>query len=319
MSEIITDLHNAVALKPFKGVKRVELKEIPFPCGASYKHDGIRGMCYGKKVRSTTGKLIPNGHIQNAFDQIWHMVAGIDCELMVGAPNHPNAMQLAMSGVMCDYKEVDFKAYVFDDFSVPNWSFSDRYNRYQDRVFTLNNYLQSQGLRPFFEAIEYREITNQEEYDAFSQEALELRFEGTYGKAWHGKYKHGRSGKSDPICWKDKPWTDEEGVVVGFVELMHNENEMFIDELGYQKRSSKAEGKVPSGYLGSFIVHNPKYGMDFRVGAGTMTMEMRKYIWENREKFLGQILTYKFFDFGIVDVPRSALFKSWRHPDDISE
>ena len=318
MSGII-DLSAAKSLKPFKGIKREELKEIPFPCGLSYKHDGIRGMNYGMAVRSTTGKLIPNGYVQESFAPIKHLVQGIDCELMVGPANHPNAMQLAMSGIMCDYKEVEFTAYVFDDFSVPDWSFADRYERYRERVIILNHALKAEGLRPFFSSIEYRDVTTQEEYDAMRAEALELRFEGTYGKSWEGKYKHGRSGKSDPICWKDKPWTDEEGIIIGFNELMHNENEVYIDELGYQKRSTAQEGLVPSGYLGSFIVQNPKYHRPFNVSASTLTMDERRKIWMEREKHMGGWLTYKFFDFGVVEVPRSAFFKSFRHIDDISK
>lgn len=312
-----------LALKPLKGIQRSELKEVPLPCGLSFKIDGFRGMSYNNAAMSSTGKVLPNLYIQSKFELLGDLIKGLDGELVRGNPNDPNVMQQTSSAVTSVDGEPEFHYWVFDDFSDTKLPFKQRYVNYCHRVRAINAHLQSIGERPFLRIVEYRHIETMEEYEAMQQEAADLRYEGLYGKAWDGEYKHGRSGKSKPICWKDKPWTDEEGVIVDFVEMEENTNEAFLDELGRTKRSTHKAGMVGKGILGSYVVINPKYKdkdgepIPFNVSCGTMTMAERADRWTHREAERGESITYKFFDFGIVDVPRSALYKCHRPKFDL--
>lgn len=314
-----------MAIKPFKGCKREEMDSVPFPCALSFKIDGIRAMAYSDAAMSTSGKPLRNKQVQSYFHTVHHLIDGLDGEIIDGNPNDPNVMQAATTAAMNGDATTEFTYWVFDDFSKPELPFRERYENYRNRVNNANAYLEAAGLRPFLRAVEYREINSMAEYEAMQQQASDLGYEGLYGKSWTAPYKHGRGTPKEKSCWKDKPWTDEEGVVVEVVEMMENTNEAFEDELGRTKRSTAAEGLVGKGYAGSLVVTNPKYkdedGNDipFRVSLGSLTMEERKAIWNDRETYPGKIATYKFFDFGVVDVPRSALFKSWRDAIDTTD
>lgn len=311
------------ALKPFKGCKRVELDGLKFPLGLSYKIDGFRGMNYGGGINSSTGKPFKNEYTNEVFARASHIVAGLDGELCAGAPNDKNLMQQCTSAFNSVKGEPEFHFWVFDDFSDLDLPFKERYAKYQSRVVSGNAMLEELGLPPFLRAVEYRFIENQEQYDAMQQEAADLRYEGLYGKSWEGKYKHGRGTPKEATCWKDKPWTDEEGVIVDFIEMEENTNEAFLDELGRTKRSTHKAGMVGKGILGSYVVINPKYcdkngePIPFNVSCGSMTMEERTERWLSREEERGDTITYKFFDFGIVDVPRSAIYKCHRPAFDL--
>jgi len=313
------------ARKPFKGCKREEMDSVPFPCALSFKIDGIRALAYNAGAMSTSGKPLRNRQVQAYFHTIQHLIEGLDGEIIDGNPWDKNVMQAATTAAMNGDATTEFTYWVFDDFSNPDLPFKERYSQYQDRVRECNRFLEIAGIRPFLRAVEYRNIENMEEYEAMQQEASNLGYEGLYGKSWKGKYKEGRGTPKEKTCWKDKPWTDEEGRVIEVIEMMENTNEAFEDELGRTKRSTAAEGLVSKGYAGSLLVTNPKYKTDdgdpipFRVSLGSLTMEERKHIWTHRAEVIDDVATYKFFDFGIVDVPRSAIFKCWRDADDITE
>lgn len=316
------------AIKPLKGCKREELIDgVPLPCGLSFKVDGIRGMAYDGAINSTSGAPLRNLQIQAYIKSIpEEMWSGLDFEVIAGNPWDKNVMQAATTAAMNTNAETDFSFWVFDDFSNKKLPFKQRYANYCQRVDDLNKWCYAKGLGIHFNKIEYRHIETMEQYNAMKEEAAQKGFEGLYGKSWDGEYKEGRATPKQRWVWKDKPWTDEEGLVVDALEMMENTNEAEEDNFGRTKRSKASEGLVGKGYLGSFVVINDKYKDDqgrhipFRVSAGTLTMEERKKLWElwisDKDDFFKKMLTYKFFDFGIVDVPRSALFKSWRDPID---
>ena len=46
---------------------------------------------------------------------------------------------------------------------------------------------------------------------------------------------------------------------------------------------------------------------------------MRMEIWSNQEKYLNQIIKYKYFSVGVKDKPRHPVFQGFRHLDDMGE
>lgn len=301
------------------------MDSVPLPCALSFKIDGIRGLCYDDRFNSTSGKALRNKQIQLAYADCSHLMHGLDGEIIAGNPNDANVMQAATTAAMNTDAITDFTFWVFDDFSIGDRPFIERYHNYKARVTEINRQLEEGGFRPFLRAVEYREINSMEEYEAMQQEAADLGYEGLYGKSWTATYKEGRGTPKEKSCWKDKPWTDEEGIVKEVIEMMHNANEAFEDELGRTKRSTSNEGLLPMGRAGALVLTSPKYvdengeQIPFRVSLGSLKMTERKAIWDNRENWLGKLVTYRFFDFGVVDVPRSALFKSLRYPEDTTD
>src|SRR5690606_2631966 len=101
--------------------------EIQFPVYASPKIDGVRALIFEGNLVSRRLKKIPNKFIQNYFKSLPNLVLeGLDGELVVGEPNHPNVMQNTTSGVMSREGEPDFTYYVFDYWHAWNEPFSRR-------------------------------------------------------------------------------------------------------------------------------------------------------------------------------------------------
>ena len=122
---------------------------------------------------------------------------------------------------------------------------------------------------------------------------------------------------------------DAEAVVVGVEELMHNENEAEMSQLGLQKRSSHKDGKVPSGKLGALVCvpYSGEYDIArmqgsqperiiprFRIGTG-FDDATRHLLWAQREELFGRIVKYKSMQHGTLDAPRHPVFLGFRAED----
>jgi DNA ligase-1 len=114
---------------------------------------------------------------------------------------------------------------------------------------------------------------------------------------------------------KIKRFTDAEAMVIGFEELMHNENEAEINPHGLMERSSHKANQRPGNTLGALICsgHN---GVEFKIGSGFSATE-RKEIWDNQDKFKMQLVKYKYQPHGVKEAPRSPIFLGFRNPADM--
>ena len=130
-----------------------------------------------------------------------------------------------------------------------------------------------------------------------------------------GTYKFGRSTVRDNILLKVKRFLDDEAVVIDIEEKMHNENEAQKDAFGRTKRSSSILGLVGANTTGTLIVEN-KEGQVFGIGSGLNDL-MRDEIWNNKEKYLGCLVKYKYFPQGVKELPRHPVFLGFRDEDDL--
>ena len=138
-------------------------------------------------------------------------------------------------------------------------------------------------------------------------------YEGSILRSPHGLYKFGRSTVNEGFLLKMKIFEDAEFKIVGFVEMMHNENEATKDALGNTERSSHKAGKVKSGILGSLVV---EYGDDtFEVGTG-FSHAQRKEIFENQLDYIGKDAKIQYQKEGMMDFPRFPSFKGIRDVED---
>lgn len=156
------------------------------------------------------------------------------------------------------------------------------------------------------------------EFEVYEQQCLARGFEGVMIRSFDGPYKFGRSTVKEGYLLKAKRHITAEAEIIGFEELMHNDNEAFKDELGRTKRSDHAENLRPSGMIGSFIVKSKDWPTEFKISAGSMTHEEKRSAFINFDQhFIGKIARYSYFPYGVVDVPRHGIFDGIRPVEDL--
>ena len=271
----------------------IELDKVKYPVYCSPKYDGIRCVIREGVALSRKLKEIPNKHIAEMLKQCPN---NIDGELMI---EHSNFNQI-QSAVMSEAGTPEFIFLVFDVISTDN---------YLDRMSQLS----AMELPAFCKKVLPHRFNNEDDMLEYERECVEdYEFEGIMIRSPTGPYKFGRSTPKQGYLLKLKRFADAEGTIVGFEEMMHNENEKTKDALGHSKRSSKKEGMVPADMLGAFVVQTPD-GVKFRVSTG-MTMDDRKMYWHSQESLLGKLVKYKFQESD--GKPRFPVFLGIRHPDD---
>jgi len=273
-----------------------QLENLDFPVLVSPKLDGIRCLVHPELGPVTRKfKHVPNAHIRRTLDT--KECCGLDGELMLSRNSDFNSIQ---SAVMTRDGEPNFSFWVFDDFSVPEIPFYQRLESMAARVAKM-------GGR--FVTVKHTECWTAEGVQACALRYVRAGFEGLMIRHPDGPYKEGRSTLKQGWLIKFKNFADAEGRIIGYEELMHNDNPQERDELGYAKRSSHKENQVPAGMLGALILET-EWG-ELRVGSG-FDHELRRRIWERREEFLGDTVTFKYQKHGMLEKPRFPIFLRFR-------
>jgi DNA ligase-1 len=274
--------------------------DIKYPCFIQQKLDGIRCLAINGVAYSRKMKLIPNRFVQEVFKEL--NLHGLDGELMVHGDF--NSVQ---SAIMSEDGEPDFYLAVYDywDSDLP---FKERANIYTIKVLEID--------RPLYVKRVISDIAETpEEVENLLGKYISQGYEGGILRSLNGKYKQGRSTFKEGYLLKLKSFLDDEATVIGFEEKMTNTNIKETDERGYSKRSSKKEGLLPANTLGSLQVQWG--GVVFNIGSG-FTDEQRKDIWDNQDKCLGKLVTFKYQELSSYGVPRFPTWKAFRNELDMS-
>jgi DNA ligase-1 len=277
-----------------------------FPALASPKLDGIRCVILGGKALSRKFKAIPNTFVRTWLEA--NLPDGIDGELMVKGATF-NEVQ---SAIMSEDGEPDFEFHAFDhvlDGDLEE-AFESRYNR----LISLVASIESNRLQ----LVPHIRVNNVKELLDFEEKCLDAEYEGVMLRSPQGGYKCGRSTLKQAWLLKLKRFADSEAVILGFEELMNNNNEKVKNELGLSKRSSHKAGKTGADTLGKFKVRDVTSGAEFEIGTGEgLTQALRKEIWENRDSFLGKLVKYKYQPAGQKDLPRFPVWLGFRDERDV--
>jgi DNA ligase-1 len=279
---------------------------------ASVKLDGIRCLTGDGKALTRSLKMLPNVATFDTLRRIcanWGPSQFIDGELLVG-----KNIQDCMHGLMSGDGEPQVTYAVFDTINLANPAepFESRLTRLKETVRGIGSY---QNVK--VQLIEQVRINSQAELEAFEKKALADGYEGVMIRTITGPYKYGRSTLREGTLLKLKRFTDVEAKVIGFEQRMHNANEATKNELGHTKRSSAKAGMVPMAQLGALLVREIKSGNEYSVGSG-FTEALRIELWKAPSALIGQIITVKYFDYGIKDVARFPVFRGFRDPRDMS-
>ena len=276
-----------------------------FPYIASPKIDGIRFLMIDGVAVSRTFKPIRNKHIQSLLSQ--YLPDGVDGELTSG-----DTFQSSTSAVMTIEGEPEFKVWIFD-YVNPEWLeiFPFKY-----RLTFLSHELINYNFKTPFQIrfLGGDILYNMDDLLKYETYCLNEGFEGVMLRDPNGTYKFGRSTVNDNILLKVKRFEDDEVELIAIEEKMSNQNVAEKDAFGYVKRSASLDGMVPMNTAGTLIVRN-KDGLEFGIGSG-LDDKTREELWNNKEKYIGKLVKYKYFPQGVKELPRHPVFLGFRDEED---
>lgn len=279
-------------------------EEIRFPQLVSPKLDGIRSANRGEGMLSRSLKFLPNLHMQNIFGD---KCLFLDGELIEGNDKDSDVYNRTQSVIMSkdkDASNVTFHVFDYVADMCLDVPFLERHNHAILAVEIINKLHPSLKVK----IVPHKIVQNLEELLAFENECLEMGYEGIMGRSPSGKYKtNARCTWNEGIIFKLKRFKDEEGLIVGYVERMHNTNEAKTNELGRTHRSDTKDAKEAMGMIGKFLVETKDYGI-IEVGPGTFKHEELEEMfinWSHPDKTVEHsLLKYRHFAHGMKDKPR---------------
>jgi len=276
---------------PSKVLEDSQLSALHYPVVGSPKLDGFRCVVDGEPKTSSM-KSWPNPYIKDYLSR--SQFHGLDGEILVGPPNSIDAFHNTSGPVRRHYGEPDFKFYVFDD-----WTKGDE--AYQVRW--LDNYSIPTDDRIVL--LPQRILRTPEEVIAFDNSMLEIGYEGAMIRSLTGIYKDKRCSLNEQIILKRKPFVECEAQVIKVLEGKQNNNEPKMNETGQMRRGYSAANMIPNGTFGSFVLSAKSWKDTFRSGLGLgYIKEDAQEIWNNREDYIGRIVTVKYQKYGSRDAPR---------------
>jgi DNA ligase 1 len=295
--------------RPLLAVALEDIDNIKYPQYCTPKYDGIRCLIINGQAVSRNFKPQPNVYIRTYLSDV--LPTGLDGELVLKGNKSFNDVQ---SKVMSFDGEPEFEYHIFD------YVKDDLNKPYLDRMEDLKDWYKYFSNDPFykdkFKLILPKKINNKDELLAYETKCLEDGFEGIMLRKPDGKYKCGRSTNKEGILLKLKRFIDSEAKITGFLERFHNENEQESDEFGLSKRSSCKANLSLAGTLGKVVVVDLKTNIEVKVGTG-FNDELRQEIWDNQDKYLGQVIKYKYQEVGVKEKPRFPVFLGFRSAEDM--
>lgn len=292
------------AFKPMLAAQ-ANLMLIDYPAVVSPKIDGLRCIIINGIPVTRSLKPIRNLQIYKTLVDIPFILDG---ELIAANGN----FQQSTTAVMKADAETPWEFHIFDVLD-PSQS---QPMPFMERYRSLKEIFETEVLPDECILLEHTVVHTRDELEEVHRQHVADGFEGTMVRDPQGTYKFGRSTAKEGTLVKLKQFSDAEAKIIGFEELMHNDNEAVTNALGLTERSSHKENKRPAGMLGAFIlqsIDNPD--ITFKCGTG-LTEDQRVHYWSMREQLLGQLLKYKFFDHGIKSAPRHPVFLGFRDEDD---
>lgn len=279
-----------------------------WPYLLSVKLDGFRCVVRDSVALTKNLKPIKNKFIQSKLGH--KKYNGLDGELIVGAPTGGNVIGRTSSGVTSVNGEPDFTFWTFDDFLAHAHPFSYRIGRVEDRV--------EDAAQPWLQLVPHHRVDDDIEFNVFELAALDDGFEGVMVRRADGPYKHGRATELEDTLWKVKRFIDGEAVVTKLLQGQRNTNALEANAMGRAKRSTRKEGMVPNGKVGTILGRDLVTGDALEIAPGCMEEKDREHFWRHPRSLVGKIVKYKAFDYGLKDKLRHLTYQAIRHPDDLT-
>lgn len=293
---------------------------LTYPLLASFKLDGFRCEFFEGQMRTASLKPFNNIHINNKFKPIVNFVKSeprlnplLDGEVL--APSFPFNK---FSGIFrSDEMELpeDTKFFMFDyvvddNFEEPFEKRITRISKIASLFPDLITIVEQKLMNSPEEVVDYYEkalswVEEHEEEEHFVCDGLILRSPS-------GRYKKGRGTLKEGLIFKLKPYETFDEQIIGIEEGTNVDPnaEKTINELGRSVTSKKLADRIPGGWAKNFVVmHEGKHKLSVSIKA---TKEMKEYIWNNQEEFIGRMVEYKGLMIGAKSLPRHPVMIRFR-------
>lgn len=283
-----------------------KIPQLKYPLYGSPKHDGVRCLVRNGVLFSRSGKRLPNKELQKILGVLPEL-DHVDGEIILSGCKPSDVFRLSSSKVMSADSDIHgLQLHIFDYISTKPYN------------IRMQEFISRYGWEKlnYWEVIQQELINNENDLHTLEAKYLAQGYEGLMLRAPEGKYKYGRSTFKEHLLLKIKRFADEEGEIISFNEQYANLNPAEKNELGYTKRSSKKEGKLPLGQLGYLEIKSIKSGKIFEIGTGFTDLE-RRTIWDNKNKYKNKIVKFKYFPHGTFNKPRHPVFLGFRDPRDM--
>ncbi len=290
----------AAKLKDFD----IDIMKLRYPLYATPKIDGIRCILKPGKLLTRNFKNIPNIHINNCLLSSEIKDCILDGELVTfDSTGKMKSFNDVQSDIMSEHGKPSFLYLVFD--------YIENENNLQEPYLARTGKLENLIDKPCIVGLEPILINSYYELCKYEEQVLEDGYEGVMLRTGTSPYKCGRSTLNEQYLVAIKRFVDAEAKIVGFIEKQHNENEKTVSETGLSTRSKHNENMVLAGTLGAFIVQDPYTKIEFNIGTG-LTDDLRQEIWDNKEKYIGKFISYKYQPHGVKEKPRAPVFRGFR-------
>lgn len=285
-----------------------DLKSIRYPVLTSPKIDGIRCLIKGGKTKTRKFKSIPNDYIREQLEQ--YGIDGMDGEITI-----PNSTFNEIQSQVMRFADTPSFRYLLFDFCRDG----ELDHPFSARINTLRKV--SPIFPSWIQMLPQHLVHDASQLATLEKHYLGLGYEGLVTRDPAGPYKLGRSTRNQEWALKIVRFEYGEAKVVGLEEGQRNENPKEENELGLTKRSHKMEGMVPNDTLGKFVVQgmgdHSHFGI-FQIGTGDgLTHALRQEIWDDKDRFMGQIVRFKYKPYGVKDKPRMPIWTGFRDREDI--
>lgn len=294
-----------MVVRPMLACGLDNLEDMTFPKLVSYKLDGCLALIVNGVVQTRSGKPFPSETVQKLFGK--QELNGLVGEIIVGPPNVPTTFNTTTGAVRSKklpegISEEMFHFYVYD-----YWNSSSDYSYRATVVSEISHEFDLRGKN--IKVLEQIWCKSYEELLQLESVALTNGYEGLIARDPSGLYKHGRCTPKSQTLVKVKRFEDDEALIIGVEELMHNANIQTKGVFGNSERSSHKENLVPMDTLGALVCQT-KDGVVFNIGTG-YTQKMRDGVWQmyKEGKLLGEYVKYKSFKIGVVNAPRLPVYK----------
>lgn len=290
--------------KPFRPMKPptgvLNLDDVIFPCWASIKYDGFRVAIRDGKTVLNSLRELDNIHVRNLLTSVPELESH-DGELVILPLNDNKCFNRCQSALRAAEGEPEFHFVAFD--RINELTFEERWVHWEKPTY------------PDWVIVDTPvRIENREQLDTFIDEVLADNHEGVCIRQGSSRYKFGRATFKTQELLRVKPMETREARVVGFECEYANTNEADVDNLGYTKRSSAKSGKVPKDTLGKLICDDDRFGI---IPISGFSDDLADEVWANKEKYMGEYVTYAYQEIGSIDKPRLAKFKGFRAKEDM--
>jgi DNA ligase-1 len=278
--------------------KCTDITKLKYPVLATPKLDGIRCLVIKGRAVSRKFKPIPNDYIRQTIETC-HNSLELDGEIMI-----PNRTFNELSGDVrrIDGRPTNFEYHVFDYIK------NGLSKAYADRVADL---VALQHCSPFVKKVIPVAVDNPDDLTKFEEKCLVEGFEGIMVRSFFSPYKCGRSTENEGYLLKIKRFEDEEACVIGYEELMHNDNVATQDAFGRTERSSHQENLRGAGVLGKLECRRISNQVDFGIGTG-FDAKTRAELWAKRDQLIGKVVKFKHQPSGADERPRFPVFLGFR-------